>query len=417
MSRINLKATIKTFLVALVVIGLLIPFGSVFAGNGTQADCLADQNCISESGSTTVYPIAQVAMWRYPNTESSIFWVGQGGSGTGQSDVEKGLVDIGMSSSTCGEQSGQIYTCAQLDQYKIALDAITIVINDGNTCKLPYVTKWDIQGLYKYWHGQNSYPTPYDATHTRTYDIRYWDQFQAVADGAISTSLCPHTLIDIYARETTSGTRSSLIDMNGKFTCPSPNDGSADCEDNAVAHKAQPRVTGNPGMEAAVAGDTNGFGYVGLHFVDPTHLLAIPLETTSYGKTGTYPKIVTNEDANVTSGDYAMSRYLWMFSVKPSAGRPRKAIVQHYLDWMLQPEAQSIARGESYLPIAPTIGDFDVNMDTYTNITDIGLIGTSWGATNAVWGWIRTDANYDGVVNIGDVGYVGFNWGVRSAGQ
>ena len=182
-----------------------------------------------------------------------------------------------------------------------------------------------------------------------------------------------------------------------------------------MAAKGKPRVTGNPGMQAAVDGDAQGIGYVGLHFVGLNDT-ALSLESDSYGKTTTYPTIVPPSDANVVNGTYPMGRFLHMFVVDP-AYKTEKSNVAQYLAWILKPEAQSIVRDEAYIPVAPTIGDTDVNMDGITDIGDVGVVGIDWGKTNSVPGWIRSDVNYDGVVDIGDIGVIGLNWEQASAGK
>jgi hypothetical protein len=54
--------------------------------------------------------------------------------------------------------------------------------------------------------------------------------------------------------------------------------------------------------------------------------------------------------------------------------------------------------------------NWDVNMDGFCNIWDVGLLSSQWGQTGTP-GWIREDVNNNGQVDIWDVGLLSAHWG------
>jgi len=53
---------------------------------------------------------------------------------------------------------------------------------------------------------------------------------------------------------------------------------------------------------------------------------------------------------------------------------------------------------------------WDVNGDGCINLSDLVLVGQSWGASGSPH-WIRADVNSDGVVNLSDLVLIGQHWG------
>ncbi len=59
----------------------------------------------------------------------------------------------------------------------------------------------------------------------------------------------------------------------------------------------------------------------------------------------------------------------------------------------------------------PTIPDWDVNLDGYVDIGDLGAVASRWGQSNPCKGWIRADTRNRGNVALSSIGGVTSHWG------
>jgi len=343
------------------------------------------------SGSSTVGPIAQVSVNRFqtenPGTTINLTI---SDSGTGMADLMgTGVDDIAMSSSACTTPTGTtVATCNDVTSNIIALDAVSIIINQNLPCAAALaaggMTEQTIQQIWTSTHGTN---------------ILNWNQVPGC--GSVN-----HT-ITIVNREAGSGTRGSIEKLS--------NFSEADLQAKSTATGAH---IGNQstGMETAVNGDTYAIGYAGLHFVGAGNE-ALPLSWISYHIGGTEPGIcgadlVSPTDDTVKNSCYPMWRNLYLFTLNALNTKP---LIQKYLTWVTSFEGQAVVQDEGYVAVGPQALDSDVNMDGVVDISDVGAVGLKWNQSNSVPGWIRADVNYDGVIDISDVGTIGLAWGATTS--
>ncbi len=96
------------------------------------------------AGSTTVQPIAQKWASAYHKLHSSVsLVVAGGGSGAGFTNVDKGMVDIGMSSR---DPKPAPSSEANLKTYVVARDAVAVIVNPNN--KVRKLTPVQVNDIY-----------------------------------------------------------------------------------------------------------------------------------------------------------------------------------------------------------------------------------------------------------------------------
>ncbi len=339
------------------------------AGAGPQMN--GDANALVIDGATSLYPVAALSQWRFPQTfPGTMLTVTQTASGHGQAAILAGAVDVALSSSACSDANGgadgypKVYVCSQLVQTPVARDAVTIIVNPAVTC-VKRLTRAQLQGL---WEGT----------------IWTWNALSAACPAAMGAIVPRAGSLD-------SGARAVLLALAGIGAAP---------EQAAVANSGLERLPGNAEMAAAVAADPSQIGYVSLAFAGPQ----VRTVAVDFGAGPVAPSAAT-----VVNGAYPLSRNLSLLTL-PQAFNPKQR-VQDYLAWMLAPEAQGMVRDLGYLNLAPAAPAWDVNLDGVVDIGDVSTIGIDWGQTQTMPGWIRADVTFDGVVDIADVGVVGTHWG------
>ena len=116
---------------------------ALVASLALPANAMALVGNLKLSGSTTVQPTAQDLANAFHRSNPSVnITVAGGGSGIGIKDVEAGRVNIGMSSSVVGA-ADLAKGCVP---YKIARDALTIIVNPGNPVKK--LTSAQVKAIY-----------------------------------------------------------------------------------------------------------------------------------------------------------------------------------------------------------------------------------------------------------------------------
>ena len=288
----------KTSLVAVLMMALII--SPVYAQSGNIA--ATEVIDITIAGSTTVLPIAETFANVYTviNPGSQID-VSGGGSSYGIEAVADGTVDIGTASRDL--KDSEIAAYPDLVTHKIAKDGVAIVVNPANP--VASLTMGQLQNIY-------------------TGDITNW------ADVGGTDSL-----VVVVSREDGSGTR--------------------DCFEQAVLKPIGGALTGgevimdsNGDMLTKVAGDENAIGYLSLGYVDNS-VSAVSLD-------GVEPTI-----KKIKSGDYAISRTLWMIT----NGAPDDD-EQAFLDFVLSGCGKYIVENEGFISIkvcGDVDRDGDVDMD------------------------------------------------------
>ncbi|VVB60158.1 PBP superfamily domain protein [uncultured archaeon] len=248
---------------------------------------------LSLGGSTTVQPIADACAQAFMVLHSNItVQVYGGGSGVGIKGVAGGTYDIGDASREAKASDLtdiQGVTLSDLVAHKIALDGIAIIVSkEIYNAGVTNISKTQLKGIYN-----------------RT--ITNWQTLGG-----------PNEAIFVVGRDTSSGTYTSINDMLGLNQ-------STQILDVARSENAQ--------VKAAVAGQNNGIGYVGLGFVDAN--------TPAVKLNGISPSIST-----VTDNTYPLSRSLYMYTKGPASG-----VEQMFIDFVLSTDGQKIVEQEEFVPL------------------------------------------------------------------
>lgn len=131
------------------------------------------------------------------------------------------------------------------------------------------------------------------------------------------------TKIIVYGRENSSGTYVYFKDnvLNG--------------DDYTSTMQSLP---GTAAVVNAVAKDKNGIGFGGAAYAKGIKLLMVKKDANS---TAYEPS-----EENIKSGDYPITRYLYMYTRNKPAGA-----VKEYIDWILSKEGQGIVTKVGYFPV------------------------------------------------------------------
>ena len=282
-----------------VVLVIALIISPVYAQSGNLA--ATEDIDITIAGSTTVLPVAEACANVYMAIyPGSQIDVSGGGSSYGIEAVANGTVDIGTASRDLKDSEINL----GLVPHGIAKDGVAIVVNPANS--VAGLTMAELQGIY-------------------TGTITNWNE----VGGTDST-------IVVYTREEGSGTR--------------------DCFEQAVLNPIGGVLVdtadiqnSNDNMSIAVAENVNAIGYLSLGYVDSS-VSAVSLD-------GVEPTI-----KNIKSGNYAISRTLWMIT----NGTPDDD-EQAFLDVMLTGCGKYIVVNEGFISIKLP---GDINRDGVVNMDD-----------------------------------------------
>lgn len=241
------------------------------------------------TGSTTVFPIAQIAADAYmeKNLRADI-QVSGGGSGVGVQAVGEGTTDIGMSSREITDAEKAKYP--DLVPIDVATDAVVIIVNPSNP--VTSLTLDQIRGIYNgTYQGWNS------------------------VGGSVTYPV-------VIGRDSASGTRvyfSEAVMKNEKYR--------ADMRE----------MNSNGAVKQTVAQTPGAIGYVGLGFVDST---VKAIKVYSNGQP------VAPTIATVLAHQYPISRPLYMITKGQPAG-----LAKDYIDFILSPDGQKIVQDQGFVPL------------------------------------------------------------------
>ncbi|HME55646.1 MAG TPA: PstS family phosphate ABC transporter substrate-binding protein [Candidatus Lokiarchaeia archaeon] len=274
--------------------GLLIGYGA-WGINTQNTNPNTTNYTLKLAGSTTVFPIATDAAQVFMNEHANYnIVVSAGGSGIGIAACENGTCDIGMSSKTIG--AGDL--AQGLNVTTVALDGIAIIISTKSAWNnVTQLTTFQVRGIY-------------NGTYTN------WNQVGG-----------PNHAIDVYERESGSGTRSSFE----TFIMPA----------SITYVGGILTANGSPLMNSSVANDQYAIGYIGLGFVtgNPT------VKAMNIEKSGSTSYIACTF-ATVQGGTYPLARALFMF-VKGDMTAPE----QEFLNFMRGPVGQQSVIRQGFVPI------------------------------------------------------------------
>ncbi len=250
---------------------------------------------ITVKGSDTMVILAQrwAEMYMAKHPEVSIQVTG-GGSGTGISALINGTTDICNASRPMKKSEKdklkQRYNTLGVE-IKSAKDGLAVYVNDANPVQ--ELTLEQIKDIY-------------------TGKVTNW---KAVGG--------PDAKIILYSRENNSGTYVYFKDnvLEG--------------QDFSAAAQNMP---GTAAVVNAVAKDKSGIGYGGAAYGKGIKFLKVKQDASSPGFEPTAE--------NVKSGDYPISRYLYMYvRSKPSGA------MKEYIDWILSAEGQDVVTKVGYFPV------------------------------------------------------------------
>lgn len=224
---------------------------------------------------------AKRIMTAHPNIQIT---VAGGGSGVGVQKVGEGLVQIGNTGRALSEQEIQKHG---LKSFAFAIDGVAVVVHPSSTVK--NLSTQQIRDLFA---GK----------------ITDWKDVGG-KEGKVT----------LYTRDEASGTREVFWEkLLGK---------------GEVAGNASV-VASNGAMKTAVAGDTQGMGYVSIGHVDQS--------VASVMVDGVEPS-----QSNAMSGAYKVTRNLYMNTKGEPAG-----LTKAFIDYIMGAEGAQIVRSKGYIPLA-----------------------------------------------------------------
>jgi phosphate transport system substrate-binding protein len=256
---------------------------------------LFGQETITVKGSDTMVILAQRWAERYMQAHKDVVvQVTGGGSGTGISALINGTTDICNSSrpmkpserdklkSRFGSRGVEI---------KSALDGLTVYVNEANP-----VSELSLEQLKALYTGK----------------MTNWKDVGG-----------PNERVILYGRENSSGTFVYFRDnvLGG--------------DDYSSTMQTLP---GTAAVVNAVARDKNGVGYGGAAYGKGIREIRVKKDASSIGYAPT--------QANIKSGEYPISRFLYLYV----RNRPSGAM-KEYIDWILSDEGQKIVSEVGYFPI------------------------------------------------------------------
>jgi phosphate transport system substrate-binding protein len=256
---------------------------------------LFSQETITVKGSDTMVILAQRWAERYMQAHKDVVvQVTGGGSGTGISALINGTTDICNSSrpmkpserdklkSRFGSRGVEI---------KAAMDGLSVYVHETNP-----VTELSLEQIKNIYTGK----------------VTNWKDVGG-----------PNERIILYGRENSSGTYVYFRDnvLEG--------------DDYSSTMQSLP---GTAAVVNAVARDKNGIGYGGAAYGKGIRELRVKKDAASMGYAPTL--------ANIKSGEYPISRFLYLYVRNRPAGT-----MKEYVDWILSDEGQKIVTEVGYFPI------------------------------------------------------------------
>jgi len=268
-----------------------------------SAASVATASNITIKGSDTMVILSQRLAETYMKANPAVtIQVTGGGSGTGIAALINKTTNLANSSRPIKPDEIAKARANDVDpgEYKIALDALAVVVNKANGVQelsLP-----QLNGIYRG-------------------DINDWSEVGGT----------PGTIIR-YCRESNSGTYVFIKEhvlQNGDYA--------ADCQ----------TMPGTSAVAEAVSRDPRGIGYGGVaYFASVSALRVVPVKKADTSSAVLPLKNGKPDYELVWSGEYPISRWLYMYTTgKPSA--EEKA----YLDWIVGPGGQQVVADVEYIPL------------------------------------------------------------------
>ena len=294
-----MKGEIK-FIIILFAIVLLVAF---FINDNPQ------RVKIKQKGSDTMLELAQIWAETYVKDNDNVtLSISGGGSGTGIAQLINGQIDIADASRPIKLREMKTAESQGVNpvEFKTCLDGIAVITN--NNIDISELSFEKLRGIY---------------------------------NGSISNWKFvggPDLKITVYGRQSNSGTyvffQEHVLDNNDYRVDMQP-------------------LNGNSQIVDAVIGDDEGIGYVGVAYAENRagELTILKVKENEYSQ----PFSPTIE--NIASGDYPISRYLYIYT----NGNPTGEIF-HYIKWILNEEGgQKVAENLGFIALPQNIIDEELD--------------------------------------------------------
>ena len=281
----------ETKLVIIIVVILLLAI--FFASGGST------RTKIKQKGSDTMLELAQIWAEEYVKVNDNVtLSVSGGGSGTGIAQMINGQIDIADASRPIKKheiaiaQSQGIFPV----EFRICLDGIAIITSKN--IDVSEISFDQLQGIY-------------NGT------IKNWNELGG-----------PNLKITVYGRQSNSGTYVFFLEHV--------------LNDDDYRTDMQP-LNGNSQIVDAVAGDNDGIGYVGVAYAENR---ASELNILKV-KEGENAQPILPTIKNVATGDYPISRYLYIYTNSNPIGE-----LARYIRWILDEDGgQKVAENLGFIPL------------------------------------------------------------------
>jgi len=255
----------------------------------------AQRGAITVKGSDTMVILAQRWAEIYMSAHPDItIQVTGGGSGTGLSALQNGTTDIANASRPIkpGEREKLKQRFNSLGvEVKAARDGLSVYVHESNPVR--ELSLDQIKSIY-------------------TGEITNW-----------KTVGGPDAKIVLYSRENNSGTYVYFKDYVLRGS-----DYAAACQN----------LPGTAAVVNGVARDRNGIGYGGAAYSKGIRSIGVRKEAGSPAYEPT--------EANIRSGNYPISRFLYMYLREKPTG-----VIKDYIDWIISPAGQEIVTSVGYFPV------------------------------------------------------------------
>lgn len=295
---------------------LLLGVALIACGGGErpagEAGATRPDRPLTIKGSDTMVILGQRIAEEYMRTQAgAVVQVNGGGSGTGIAALINGTVDLAMSSrpmKPAERENVKRTRNAEVVEVPIALDALAVFVHTSNP-----VQSLTVDQLKQIYQGK----------------ITNWS-----AVGG------PDAVIILYGRENSSGTYEYFRDhvLGGEDFAP----------------RVQ-TLQGTAAVINAVAKDPTGIGYGGIAYATDVRPIAI-------AAAGAAP--VAPSEETVSRQTYPLARYLYLYHLQNAPPR-----VTEFVQYALEPEAQSLVSKVGYFPLGATAGAPGEATATATNAT------------------------------------------------
>ena len=291
--KIMIRERFKPIIIIIFIFVIILFF--VFSGS--------DRVKIKQKGSDTMLELAQIWAEEYVKINHNVtISISGGGSGTGIAQLINNQIDIADASRPIKQ--------SELDnakskgvipvEFRTCIDGIAIITNKN--LKINEISINDLSGIY---NGS----------------IKNWEKIGG-----------PDLKITVYGRQSNSGTYVFFQEYVLKN------------DDYRV--DMQP-LNGNAQIVDAVIGDEEGIGYVGIAYaekrLDELNILKIK---NNVNELSFFPTI-----ENITTGDYPISRYLYVYTNSIPTGK-----IAEYITWILYKDGgQKVVENLGFVPLPDSI--------------------------------------------------------------